>query len=924
MPQSFYEVLLLIGLAGFFLWIWKRRALPNTADPITSLQRSLAEFDARLRHLEQWAMEQPGSTFKPAVPTTVAATPSLQPGPADMTPAAGPGATMPPSLPLNPPPLPVAAPLAAAPAGALPASTPHSGVPLAPTADGGDAVVPAVAPATSEAREPTGPPALAWSFADLEQLLSGRGLAWIGGLAILIGALFFLGLAFTQGLIPPVGRVAIGLVAGTSFAMLGAWFFERREALFGHVVLAVGLGTIAISLVAATRLYELMPAPAGLLASLATALAATIIAVRARSEVVAGYGLITALAAPPLLGADPNLTTVAFLATALVGTTTIALYRSWFWLPSLAFLLAAPQLWLWLESGPVLGIGMSALLGFGMLNGIAAGGEEFRLRRQRLHPTSATLLLANAAFLVAAGFLLLDVRGAQEGRGLYLVTVALAHFGLGAYFLFDQGERHPFGMLAFGTGIAALSMAVPIQLGGAVVPIAWAAEAVALTWVYARRNHGWSGVVGSILGTLAVLYLLLVEYPFWQLQVPGPDHRSFLNASGGTLGFMLLVLGVAGLLVRQWLPRALLAFVGLQLTIYALPFELSGLPLIGGWAALCVLAITAAAVARSRVREQSDIVQIALLLPALIAGGLALAVAVAVELSPDRLGNPPATPFVDRLTVTALILIIGSLVSAIAARAPLPRRLGIVTAIAIAAYLMPFELVSAGVVVAWSVLALLLAVVGRRDEAGAPIFLASGGLLLGVAVLLVLSEVAPPSRLVVSAWSTIDHPLFWSGATAALGAIIIALLAGAWLYPSRPIARWSRLVAGVLAVYLLSVGVVDAFQQQVTRGMAAAPVGKQAQVALSILWAAVGGATFVVGVRRWAVLPRVFGLALLILATIKVFLYDLASLDATYKVLSFIGLGLLLLASSYAYQRLKPRPAGGSVVDQSGLAPESH
>ena len=43
------------------------------------------------------------------------------------------------------------------------------------------------------------------------------------------------------------------------------------------------------------------------------------------------------------------------------------------------------------------------------------------------------------------------------------------------------------------------------------------------------------------------------------------------------------------------------------------------------------------------------------------------------------------------------------------------------------------------------------------------------------------------------------------------------------------------------------------------------------------------------------------------LATTKVFLYDLASLDATYKVASFIGLGVLLLASSYVYQRLKPQ-----------------
>ncbi|MDQ3328525.1 MAG: DUF2339 domain-containing protein [Chloroflexota bacterium] len=53
-------------------------------------------------------------------------------------------------------------------------------------------------------------------------------------------------------------------------------------------------------------------------------------------------------------------------------------------------------------------------------------------------------------------------------------------------------------------------------------------------------------------------------------------------------------------------------------------------------------------------------------------------------------------------------------------------------------------------------------------------------------------------------------------------------------------------------------------------------------------------------------LLRAAGLSLLAVATTKGDLCDLASLDATYRVLSFIGLGVLLLASSYAYQRLRP------------------
>ena len=54
------------------------------------------------------------------------------------------------------------------------------------------------------------------------------------------------------------------------------------------------------------------------------------------------------------------------------------------------------------------------------------------------------------------------------------------------------------------------------------------------------------------------------------------------------------------------------------------------------------------------------------------------------------------------------------------------------------------------------------------------------------------------------------------------------------------------------------------------------------------------------------------GLGLLALATAKVFLVDLASLDVAYRVLSLAALGLLLLASAWLYLRFRgqrPEPA---------------
>jgi uncharacterized membrane protein len=48
-------------------------------------------------------------------------------------------------------------------------------------------------------------------------------------------------------------------------------------------------------------------------------------------------------------------------------------------------------------------------------------------------------------------------------------------------------------------------------------------------------------------------------------------------------------------------------------------------------------------------------------------------------------------------------------------------------------------------------------------------------------------------------------------------------------------------------------------------------------------------------------------LALLSLTTLKVFFWDLSSLDRVYRIISFIVLGAILLAVSYLYQKSQQR-----------------
>ena len=80
---------------------------------------------------------------------------------------------------------------------------------------------------------------------------------------------------------------------------------------------------------------------------------------------------------------------------------------------------------------------------------------------------------------------------------------------------------------------------------------------------------------------------------------------------------------------------------------------------------------------------------------------------------------------------------------------------------------------------------------------------------------------------------------------------------------------------------------------------------QNSQLALSAFWAALGFTSLVAGFARDKRPLRLAGLALLGLAVGKVFIVDLAALESIWRVASFLGLGLLLLAAAFGYQRAR-------------------
>ena len=220
-----------------------------------------------------------------------------------------------------------------------------------------------------------------------------------------------------------------------------------------------------------------------------------------------------------------------------------------------------------------------------------------------------------------------------------------------------------------------------------------------------------------------------------------------------------------------------------------------------------------------------------------------------------------------------------------------------------------FALSAQGITLAlgWSATAVAFAWLARRSarkQDSGTFYVAGVAAHIALVLLCVLTQ-APPSELA-------------GGHVQLLAMVSLSALAASCVACGRLIApagsaqrQWWLIGAGGAVLYLASLATVAAFQSTSTTASATVlelSVHQQGQVALSALWGLVGLAALIAGLRVNIAPVRTAGLALLLVAVGKVFLFDLATLTSVYRVASFIVLGLLLLAGAFAYQRLRPPP----------------
>lgn len=380
------------------------------------------------------------------------------------------------------------------------------------------------------------PAASPLSRIEFERLFGGRVLAWIGGLATLLGVIFLMRSAVDSSWFTEEIRILMAGAGSLLLLGLGLWLHERKGQLeVARIAVAVAIPGLYATTVVASQVYELISPVIGLEAAALVGVLGVFIAVRWSSMLVASVGMLGALAAPMLVGTETDGGSIAFVALALAASVAVLLWQRWNWLALGAFVVSAPQLFFWILDSRVITITsegvsglreptllvLAVLAGFWALYAAAAFGYELRARGEEKLPVSSwLLLLCSSVFVFLTGCI---VAGDDSALALnsWIFGFAGVHLLLGGAAI-RFGVHREIGSLLTAGGIALGSIGLANVFDGPMLVAVWSAMAAALAYMATQVDRSPAPALSdaqrlllTALGFLALafVHMLFVEAP---------------------------------------------------------------------------------------------------------------------------------------------------------------------------------------------------------------------------------------------------------------------------------------------------------------------------------------------------------------------------------------------------------------------------
>ncbi len=358
------------------------------------------------------------------------------------------------------------------------------------------------------------------SSLDLENVVAGKWLNYIGIVAVLFAATFFIKYAFDNNWVGPRGRVGIGLLLGAALVAWSGWLLRRGYKYFSEGIAGLGAAVLYLSLWGGSHYFHIFNSSQAFAGMIVVTAVMVAVALGRDSQRLALLALIGGFLTPELVSTGIDHEIVLFTYTALLSAGMLALERAreWKWLPPLSFFATQVYFWGWYNSfyasekmGRTLIFAAIFFVLFAILP-VMRGMHE-----RRIHDTEYFVAVANVGcFLLALRQMLWpEHRWALTASFLALAGAQLLVLRLFPASVKDKPDKHFLRLQSLFAALALLcvSLAIPARLDHQWLTIAWAIEGAILVWGGARMASVWLRIAGLFFFGITGVRLVVLSIP---------------------------------------------------------------------------------------------------------------------------------------------------------------------------------------------------------------------------------------------------------------------------------------------------------------------------------------------------------------------------------------------------------------------------
>ncbi len=343
------------------------------------------------------------------------------------------------------------------------------------------------------------------------------GATWfnrIGAVILLLAVAFFVKYSFDQGWLSPTVRVILAAATGCTLIVAGEVSLAYTMRHFSVGLVAAGIAMLYVAGFSAHHFYGLITLQTAFASFCATTGLGAMLAVHGRMQSVAVLAIIGAFATPVVLstGQNAQVALLTYLLVVDLGFLAVGQFRRW-WAPRWLCSIGTFVLYVGWYMNHYEPSALDTTLAFiGAFYALFHADALISARRDRANLAGNVPILLNSGNIVAfAAVYFLAHETYSQYMGAFALSAGvlqwLLAWSLGRNRGMNDAAKASLGVV----GAGMIALAVPFQLDGYTVALAWSVQSV-VTWVIARRVPQWwlSLKAASVL-IAAVMHLIIFD-----------------------------------------------------------------------------------------------------------------------------------------------------------------------------------------------------------------------------------------------------------------------------------------------------------------------------------------------------------------------------------------------------------------------------